>query len=432
MDTSNDSRGVSPSLTDNPNNPSGPKNSDNGKRNRESEKNVVSSKTSRNGKSDLTRRDRVEETKKGSNGGGGGGGNNDGSDEEFVDFIIGSYHNKRRETIKDVSSDDDEPYEKVKITKNIDTIEDLIEIGGMYKPGERKKYNINMSALNKLIEPLTDLKRMIGMPKLKKAILDQVIYFLQDFEEKNTHMMHTIIEGPPGSGKTEVAKILAKIYAKLGFLKKDKVTSVRRSDLIGQYLGQTAVKTQKAIDSAKGGVLLIDEAYSLGNPEGRDSYSKECIDTINQNLSEGKGEFICIIVGYKKALKESFFAYNAGLERRFPFRYSIDEYNHIDLLNIFKKLLEDYKWNLTSDEGKLDRFFEDNRKIFEFNGGDLETLIQCSKIAHSRRVFMLDEEEKKKLTIDDLNSGLKAMMENEEIAKRKNGNGFDFVSHLYN
>lgn len=167
-------------------------------------------------------------------------------------------------------SDDDEPYEKVRITKNIETIDDLIEIGKMYKPGERKKYNINLVALNKLVEPLTDLKRMIGMPKLKKAILDQVIYFLQDFEEKNTHMMHTIIEGPPGSGKTEVAKILAKIYARLGFLKKDKVTSVRRSDLIGQYLGQTAIKTQKAIDSAKGGVLLIDEAYSLGNPEGRD------------------------------------------------------------------------------------------------------------------------------------------------------------------
>jgi len=154
--------------------------------------------------------------------------------------------------------------------KKIETIDDLIELGQIYKPEEKKKYNIDMVGLNKLVEPLTELKRMIGMPKLKKAILDQVIYFLQDFDEKNAHMMHTIIEGPPGSGKTEVAKILAKIYARLGFLNKDKVTSVRRSDLIGQYLGQTAIKTQKAIDSAKGGVLLIDEAYSLGNPEGRD------------------------------------------------------------------------------------------------------------------------------------------------------------------
>jgi len=418
--------GSNPVIDEEPNDPSGP-NSDGGKRNRDTEKTVVSSKTTKNGKSDSTRRDRIENSKKNNSGGGDDGG----SDEEFVDFVIGSYHNKRREKPVEYPSDD-ESYEKVKINRQIDTIDDLIEVAGMYKQGEKKKYNINMIALNKLVEPLTDLKRMIGMPKLKKAILDQVIYFLQDFEEKNTHMMHTIIEGPPGSGKTEVAKILGRIYARLGFLKKDKVTSVRRSDLIGQYLGQTAMKTQKAIDSAKGGVLLIDEAYSLGNPEGRDSYSKECIDTINQNLSEGKGEFICIIVGYKKALKDSFFTYNAGLERRFPFRYTIDEYSHEDLMKIFRKLLEDYKWNCGTEEKVLNNFFEENRKIFEFNGGDLETLIQCSKISHSRRVFMLDDEEKKKLTIDDLKGGLKAMMENEEIAKRKDGNSFDFVSHLYN
>lgn len=394
------------------------------KRSRDSEKTVVSSKTSRNGKNDQIRRDKIETSP------GGGGGNN--SDEEFVDFIIGSYHNKKREKTQDNFSECDDSWEKVKITKEINTIEDLIELGNLYKPGEKKKYNIDVVALNKLVDPLTELKRMIGMPKLKKAILDQVIYFLQDFEEKNTHMMHTIIEGPPGSGKTEVAKILAKIYARLGFLKKDRVHSVRRSDLIGQYLGQTAIKTQKAIDSAKGGVLLIDEAYSLGNPEGRDSYSKECIDTINQNLSEGKGDFICIIVGYKKALKDSFFSYNPGLERRFPFRYTIDEYNHEDLMNIFKKLLIDYKWEFNIEEKKLLGFFEDNRKIFEFNGGDLETLIQCAKIAHSRRVFCLDSDEKKKLSLEDLNSGLKSMMENEEVAKRKDGSAFDIISHLYN
>jgi len=407
--------------------PSDPsKNPDNsGKRSRNNDKTIISSKTTKNGKSDSTRRDQIIKN--------GGSSDDNDSDEEFVDFIIGTYHNKKREQNNNSDlSDSDEPWENVKITKNIETLDDLIDLGKIYNSKERKKYNIDMVALNKLVEPLTDLKRMIGMPKLKKSILDQVIYFLQNFEEKNTHMMHTIIEGPPGSGKTEVAKIMGRIYARLGFLKKDKVSSVRRSDLIGQYLGQTAAKTQKAIDNAKGGVLLIDEAYSLGNPEGRDSYSKECIDTINQNLSEGKGEFICIIVGYKKALKDSFFAYNSGLERRFPFRYTIDEYNHVDLLNIFKKLLEDYKWDLNCEEKKLDGFFEENRKIFEFNGGDLETLIQCSKIAHSRRVFILDEEEKKKLTIEDLKAGLKSMMDNEDIAKRKDGNSFDIVSHLYN
>jgi len=400
------------------------KDGNSGKRNRENEKNIISSKTTKNGNNHTTRKDIITKNN-------GSGGDDDGSDEEFVDFIIGSYKNKQREKSRWDQGPEDETWEKVKITKNIENIDDLIELGELYKPGEKKKYNINLLSLHKLVEPLTELKRMIGMPKLKKAILDQVIYFLQDFDEKNTHMMHTIIEGPPGSGKTEVAKILAKIYARLGFLKKEKVSAVRRSDLIGQYLGQTAIKTQKAIDGAKGGVLLIDEAYSLGNPEGRDSYSKECIDTINQNLSEGKEDFICIIVGYKKALKESFFSYNAGLERRFPFRYTIDEYNHEDLMNIFKKLLVDYKWEMLIDEKKMSEFFEENRKVFEFNGGDLETLIQCSKISHARRVFLLDENEKKKITLDDLKGGLKSMMENEEVAKRKNPE-FDFIGHLYN
>ena len=390
------------------------------KRDRDSDNSHVSSKTSKITATNTMRTDRY------SSGGGGGGG--DDSDEEFIDFIIGKYHERQRELEKIPEVE----YELVRINKEINDIDDLIELTNIYNPLERKKYNINMEALSKLVEPLTELKRMIGMPKLKKSILNQVIYFLQDFEEKNVHMMHTIIEGPPGSGKTEVAKILGKIYAKLGFLKKEKVISVKRSDLVGQYLGQTAIKTQKAIDSAKGSVLLIDEAYSLGNSEQRDSFSKECIDTINQNLSEEKSEFICIIVGYKNSLKECFFSYNAGLERRFPFRYTIDEYTHEDLMKIFKKLLVDYKWELVAEEKKLLKFFEENRKVFEFNGGDLETLIQNAKITHSRRVFTLDSDVKKKLTIDDLENGLKAMMDNEEISKRKNKSSFDIISHLYN
>lgn len=398
-----------------------------GKRTRDNDASIFSSKTIRNDNISSMRSDKYTG---GSGGGSGGDGSDDGSDEEFIDFIVGKYNSHLRSQ-KEKKEENKELWEYVKINRNIDTIDDLIDIGKLYDEKEKKRYNINMVALNKLIDPLTDLKRMIGMPKLKKQILDQIIYFLQDFEEKNTHMMHTIIEGPPGSGKTEVAKILAKIYAKLGFLKKENVHSVRRSDLIGQYLGQTAIKTQKAIDGAKGGVLLIDEAYSLGNPEGRDSYSKECIDTINQNLSEGKSEFICIIVGYKKALKESFFSYNPGLERRFPFRYTIDEYTHTDLMNIFRKLVVDYKWDISADEKKLEKFFEENRKIFEFNGGDLDTLIQCSKISHSRRVFTLEKEDKKKLVLEDLEGGLKAMMENEEIAKRKAGGDFDIIGHMY-
>lgn len=399
-----------------------PKN--NNKRARETETNRSNgaSKSRRHGKNFFTRSY--------SKGGGGGGGNS--SDDDFIDILLGKFYNEKRISENYDDSCNEDEYEEVIIKKEIENVDDLIELGKMFKPREKKRYNIDIKTLNKLIEPLTMLKKMIGMPKLKKSIVDQIMYFLQDFEEKNSHMMHTVIEGPPGSGKTDIANILAKIYARIGFLKKEYVKKVKRSDLIGQYLGQTAIKTQKAIDDAKGGVLLIDEAYSLGNPEGRDSYSKECIDTLNQNLSENKADIICIIVGYKKDLKESFFSYNAGLERRFPFRYTIDEYDFKDLHKIFGKLVNEYKWDIKADEKKLLTFFEENRDSFAFNGGDLETLLQCSKIAHSRRVFCLHKDEKKKLTNEDIEGGFKIMCENDEIKKRKDKkDSFDLVKHLY-
>ena len=352
---------------------------------------------------------------------------NNSDDDEFIDIILGKFYDK----IDDSDEEDDSNYEKVTIKKEINDIKDLINLGEMYNKKEKKKYNINIKKINKLLNPLNELNNMIGMKNLKQCIVNQIIYFLQDFEERNSNMMHSIIEGPPGSGKTDIANILAKIYSKLGILKHEKIEKVKRSDLIGQYLGQTAIKTQKAIDNAKGGILLIDEAYSLGNPEGRDSFSKECIDTLNQNLSEEKANFICIIVGYKDSLKKSFFSYNAGLERRFPFRYTIDEYTYEDLKLIFDKQAKDIKWDINAKEKELLNFFKKNRHFFKYNGGDLETLLQCCKIAHSKRVFCLEEENKKKLTIEDMKKGLEILLENDEIKNRSNEDNDSIPFQMY-
>ena len=211
----------------------------------------------------------------------------------------------------------------VHISKNIESINDLLTLGKMYRP--YKKYNIDLKKLKNIQEPLQSLQNMTGLSTIKTAIVNQILYFLQNFHEEE--MLHTIIQGPPGVGKTMLAKIIGQIYHKMNIFSKNtddyKFIIARRSDLIGEYLGTTAKKTQKGIDSCKGGVLFIDEAYSLGNSEGRDSYSKECIDTINQNLSENKGEFLCIIAGYKDSLEKNFFNYNQGLVRRFPFVYTL-------------------------------------------------------------------------------------------------------------
>ena len=233
-------------------------------------------------------------------------------------------------------------------------------------------------------------------------------------------MLHTVIAGPPGVGKTVFGKILAKIYLSLGITSRDTFKIVRRSDLVGEYLGQTAIKTQKAIDSALGGVLFIDEAYSLGCNDGRrksDSFSKECIDTINQNLSEKKGQFICIIAGYPEELEQHFFSVNPGLKRRFSFHYHIEGYNWEELTQILCRKIESIGWRVDSSarswllgenkkggESKKG-FLEKHENEFPHYGGDIETLLLNIKIVHGRRVFGLSPNEHKLIRRIDIEEG---------------------------
>jgi hypothetical protein len=280
-----------------------------------------------------------------------------------------------------------------------------------------KKYSINLGTLYKLQKPLMKLKSLIGLNKVKKDIVDMVLYYMQEFERKNNNMLHTVIEGPPGVGKTELGKILAEIYAGLGIIKSNKFKLVKRTDLIGEYLGHTAIKTQKAIDEADGGVLFIDETYSLGNNDKRDSYSKECIDTLNQNLSENKNRFICIIAGYSEELDKCFFSVNPGLKRRFPFRFKIEGYDHKELRDIFLKKLQDIRWKINTnkiDHNKLTKFFKDHMNDFTAYGGDIENLLTHCKFMHSRRVAGKHPKLRKQLTIKDIFNGLDRFKQNKK------------------
>ena len=213
------------------------------------------------------------------------------------------------------------------INQEINTINDLIKIGKLYEDLSfgNKNYSVNIEGIYKMIPVLKEFDSLIGLDQIKERILDQIIFFSQDLHnnylnknndnisEDNFDMFHTVIEGSPGVGKTILGKILSKIYLALGITCNDTFKVVKRSDLIAEYLGQTAIKTQKVIDSVAGGVLFIDEAYSLGNDNETDSYSKECLDVLNQNLSENKSKFICIIAGYPEDLEKNFFSANKGL-----------------------------------------------------------------------------------------------------------------------
>lgn len=303
--------------------------------------------------------------------------------------------------------------EFVEIKHKVNCLKDLIEIGKLYDPF--KDYNIDVEILYRLIEPLTDLDNMVGMNDIKEDMTDHILFRIQRFDMYNQMMMHTVIEGPPGTGKTEVAKIIGRIYLAMGILKNNKFIKATRSQLIAGYLGQTAIATQKMIDKSIGGILFIDEVYSLGNIEKRDSFSKECIDTLNENLTSKKTDFICIIAGYKDDIKDCFFAYNDGLERRFPIRFHIEEYSSNELYSIFQKKVIENGWKLDEIEPS---FFEERHSKFRFFGGDMEILFNNCKRCHSRRIFETGDE-KKVLKKIDLERGYETFINHkrEKIVK---------------
>jgi len=306
---------------------------------------------------------------------------------------------------------------QVHIEVEINNLNDLIDLINKYPDDKETEYNINMDILHKIKEPLIQLNNMIGMKCLKENIIDQIVFYIQNLhtiQDKGNDFMHTVIYGPPGTGKTEVAKIIGSIFSKMGILTKGIFKKVTRSDLIAGYVGQTSLKTRDVIKECLGGVLFIDEAYALGNEEKRDSFSKECIDTLCEALSDHKDNLMVIVAGYENELNNCFFNYNQGLKSRFTWRFKTEEYTAEDLYKIFLKKIVDAGWGLDDNSKIHIQWFEKNKIHFKSYGRDIENLFAKTKIAHSRRVFCLDSSLKKLLTIKDIDKGLEIYLKNEE------------------
>lgn len=315
------------------------------------------------------------------------------------------------------SSSQLETKEKCVIDMSFTNINDLINIIQTYPYDENKEYNIDLKSLHNIKPELIELDNMIGLTELKQSIFEQLLYFMQNLHigEKSGDYKHTILFGPPGTGKTEIAKIIGKMYSKIGVLKNNIFKKVTRNDLIAGYLGQTAIKTKKVVDECIGGVLFIDEAYSLSNGDNGDSYSKECLDVLCECLSNYKNELMVIIAGYEDELNNTIFRVNQGLSSRFIWRFHIDIYNHKELLKIFKKITEDQGWNLHDEIDE--NWFLKNHKDFLNYGRDMETLLTCVKIAHGTRIYGNPEIEKKTINIFDMNNGYKKFKQNKNIKK---------------
>ena len=299
-----------------------------------------------------------------------------------------------------------------RIIINIKTIKDIINLENNWN---NIKHHIQLQKLYLLIKPLKKLNNMIGLSNIKQEVMKKIIYYLQN--PNNDEYLHTILSGPPGVGKTEVAKIYAEIFQNLGILKNNSFIEVKRDELVGEYLGQTAPKTRKALESAMGGVIFIDEAYSLGNSEKRDSFSKECIDMINQYLSEYKNDFMMIVAGYDEELNKCFFAYNPGLRRRFSTYFNIEGYDSDELMEIFKLKVNSFNYKNKINDNKLNKFFKDNKKNFKHYGGDIEKLVNELKYVQANRTFYQDDQNNKDITIDDLDEAFNNFNRNNNTEK---------------
>jgi len=326
--------------------------------------------------------------------------------------------------------------------KNIDvcikTFADLIQILVENEYREDTEYNIDLYALVQIKNELQLLDKMVGITKFKDAVLDQILYFVQRLHcgGKEPDFMHTVLCGPPGTGKTEIAQILGKMYSKIGILKNQVFKKVSRSDLVAGYLGQTAIKTKNVIQECLGGCLFIDEAYSLASGENgeSDSYSKECLDTLCEALSEYKGDLMVIIAGYENELDDTFFRANRGLNSRFIWRFKLEEYSASELMEIFVKKIEENEWAIYDSDSDLAsasasasasamnpttllRWFRDHRDSFRHFGRDMELLFTYSKIAHGRRIYGKPDTFRKILSLDDLNAAMATFLTNSTKKK---------------
>lgn len=228
---------------------------------------------------------------------------------------------------------------------------------------------------NRTLDELkTELNSFIGLSNVKKTINDLIIFqTIQKLRITNGLLpskktMHMAFIGNPGTGKTSVARIVGRMYKEIGVLSKGHFIEVSRTDLIAGYQGQTALKVKKVIQEAKGGVLFIDEAYSLTENSNSDSYGRECLTELTKALEDYRDDLVVIVAGYQEPMKQ-FFESNPGLKSRFNTFINFDDYTADELVQIFEKICLDEQYIISPElrEKLKDKFtneLENNKENF--------------------------------------------------------------------
>ena len=275
------------------------------------------------------------------------------------------------------------------------------------KEEPKPDFDTLMAELNELVgleEVKKDIKNLMNLVKVRK---------LREANELPVPPMslHMVFLGNPGTGKTTVARLLSGLYAAIGVLSKGQLVEVDRSGLVAGYVGQTAIKTQEVIKSAMGGVLFIDEAYSLSSG-GENDFGREAIETLLKAMEDHRDDLIVIVAGYTGPM-ESFINSNPGLESRFNKYIFFPDYNGEQLTAMFRKRCEKNGYTLTeeADAAAVEYFtqlYEERSDNFG-NGRDVRNVFEDMVVRQSNRVAAMEDPSK-----EDLMTVLPADLEDPE------------------
>ena len=258
-----------------------------------------------------------------------------------------------------------------------------------------------------LDDVLGELESLIGLTRIKRLVRELQAFIHIQKRRENERLateplvLHMIFKGNPGTGKTTVARLLGKIFRIMGVLPKGHLVELERADLVGEYIGHTAQKTREQIKRAQGGILFIDEAYSLARG-GEKDFGKEAIDAMVKAMEDHKDNLIVILAGYRVEMND-FLKVNPGLRSRFPIIFDFDDYSIEELLKIAQHMLDRRQYRLSKEsEAKLaatlsQRLYKDRENFG--NARLVRNLIERGIRKQAVRLFEKDRSSREELML---------------------------------